>query len=166
MRFDPTQDPVEPYVRRLRKEFNYTQDELARESQTSRLAVLRNEHLNYSDPLPNIVTTLSLLTEVPLKTIQHEYHIDVSKRRRYASEVLLPRENFDYIVITNFFEWRVAMCLRNDLPLSIIKFSSMVCVNPSTITDYEFRQQTNLNTSTPASLKIALREMYGEVCYE
>ena len=163
--FDPTKDPVVPYVRRLRLEFNLTQDDLARESRTSRLAVLRNEHLCYPDPLPNIATHLSLYTDVPLKNIQHEYHIDVSRRRKYTSEVLLQLDSDDYNVLNeaSFKSFRIEKC-RNafgglGLPTSLIKFSSMICVHPSTIASYEVAQQSNLSVALPRALAVALREM-------
>ena len=162
--FDPTCDPVEPYFRRLRREYNLTQSELAREAQISSLAVLRNEHLCYHTPLPNVATALALYTGVPLKIIIHEYHIDVSRRRKYTSETLLPLaldDPIQFLHTVNFKDWRIFICIRENLPTSVIKFSSMICVNPSTITDYEKRQSINSNASIPAALRVAWNEMYG-----
>ena len=160
--FDPTSDPVIPYFRRLRLEFNLTQDELAREARTSRLAILRNEHLCYPDPLPNIATHLSLFTDVPLKNLQHEYHIDVFRRRTYTSEVLLPLDSDDSNLLDeiSFHDFRQSKCRAVGLPTSLIKFSSMICVHPSTIATYEFAQTRNLSVALPRALAVALREMH------
>jgi len=159
--FDPTSDPVVPYVRRLRLEFNLTQDELARESRTSRLAVLRNEHLCYPTPLPNIATHLSMFTEVPLNTLIHEYHNDVLRRRRYTAETLLELDSDDYNVLNevSFKQFRIEKCSAVGLPTSLIKFSSMICVHPSTINSYETAQMENLTVALPRALAVALREM-------
>lgn len=165
LEFDPTSDPVIPYVRRLRLEFGLTQDALALESRTSRLAVLRNEHLCYPTPLPNIATHLSLFTEVPLSTILHEYHNDVSRRRRYTSEVLLQLSDDDYNVLSeaSFKSFRLNKARAVGLPESLIKFSSMICVHPSTIASYELAQgfddTADLTVALPRALAVALREM-------
>lgn len=159
--FNPVNTPVTPYIRRLRKELNLTQSELAREAQTTQLAVLRNEHLNYNTPLPNIATRLSQLSDIPLKHIQTEYHIDVQKRRQWTASMLasISTDLLDYYC---FKTWRIAICKNAGLPTSIIKFSSMVCVNPNTISSFEKRNSANgltKPTSIPRSLAVAFREM-------
>jgi transcriptional regulator with XRE-family HTH domain len=176
--FDPTQDPVVPYFVRLRKELNLTQETLAREANVSRLALLRNEHLCYPTPFPAIATQLALLAKEHLdiegggntvKHITHEYHIDVMRRRRYAS-ILIPyikeTEDANFYLSKgqrewNFSIWRTSYCRAVGLSRSIVSFSSLICVNPSTIRNFEIKNASNDSkpVAIPRTLDIAFREM-------